>query len=226
MKYAFFDVDNTIYNGYSGSELIDYLLETEPNADILQRMNQGIESYHQRKIAYHDVSQLILDLVSETVKGKHQSEMKPLVQAMLSKKPQVYFEWVEECMAYLKDNQYQIVLVSAGPDLAIAEVAEQLQADAWYATGIEHDAGIYTGNPTQLLNEIEKSKVIDTLLANEAVSHSIAFGDSLGDIPMLERVDSAFVVANDHHHEMIEHAKKTDWLVFSAFNEVKKRLAL
>jgi HAD superfamily hydrolase (TIGR01490 family) len=228
MKYAFFDVDNTIYDGYTASELLFYMTENGYCAKRLHdRYLQAVIDYDLRKINYNEISQIALDIVSAALEGKGIKESKEFVKSMLEKKSKVFNAWVEPVMKYLKKNDFTILLVSAGPDLIIEEIAKMVNADKWYATKIEAKNGKYTGAECKLINEDAKSEIMNTLRKDKDLETTIGFGDSTGDIPMLKRVDLAFVVKNDHHKEMMEYAefaKEKGWTVFSNADEVIKVL--
>jgi HAD superfamily hydrolase (TIGR01490 family) len=220
MKYAFFDVDNTLYDGYSASELIEFVNTVKPNKELMERYFASIEDYKLRKISYNEISQIALDITSECLKGFSRSEAQNFVSQMLAVKSKVFNDWVDEVIKYLKNNGYSITLVSAGPDLAIQELANRIDADEWFATEVPVLDDVYSGGITQLLNEEKKSELISKLLSDKEVAISIAFGDSTGDIPMLELVDHSFVVENDHHQEMMDYSNKKGWKVFSKAQEV------
>lgn len=224
MKYAFFDVDNTIYDGYTASELLFFLVENGYcDKRLKDRYLQAVIDYDLRKINYNEISQISLDIVSVALEGKSTKESKEYVKEMLEKKDKVFNEWVKRVMEYLKKNDYTIVLVSAGPDLIIEEIAKMVKADKWYATKIEAKNGKYTGAECKLVNEDAKSEIMNALRKDKDLEKTIGFGDSTGDIPMLKRVDLAFVVKNDHHKEMMEYAefaKEKGWTIFSNANEV------
>lgn len=217
MNYAFFDVDNTIYNGYTGTDLINYLADngfTDNKAKLVH--DAGVTSYEKREIDYAEISQIALNAASLAVRKFPLEEADFMVERMLSEKEEVFQSWVEPTLDYLRKKDYGIFLISAGPDLVIKQIAEMINADGWFATPIKHENGKYVGHPPVLLNDQEKVKTIRTLIDVEGMSHfSIAFGDSPGDAPMLESVDKAFVVESEHHKEIITIAKEKNWVVFN-----------
>ena len=221
MRYAFFDVDNTIYNGYTASELLFYLEDNGlSESKLKEEYLQAVEDYNLRKIDYNEIAQISLDLVSISLRGKTFKEARDIVREMLGKKGKVFYDWVKVVINYLKKVGYQIILVSAGPDLVIEEVAKIVNADKWYATKLEIKNEQYAGTKTSLLNAAAKSNLMKKLFKGQNIEMSIGFGDSTGDIPMLERVEKAFVVRNNHHQEMMNYAQKKNWTIFGSADEV------
>ncbi|MEI7578927.1 MAG: hypothetical protein WCJ58_02680 [bacterium] len=71
------------------------------------------------------------------------------------------------------------------------------------------------------MNNNEKALKIKAILAEQGVDYSIGFGDSPGDIPMLEIVDQAFVVKNNNHHpELLKYAVEKHWNIFANEAEI------
>lgn len=221
MKYAFFDVDNTLYHGYTTSDLLTYLKDRSPeHARLLQEVKDGEVDYMLRKVNYNQIAQLTLDNTSKSLEGLKQNEVKEIVLAMLDQKDPVFNDWVGDVVRFLKEEGYKIILVSAGADVLVEEVALMIQADKWFATEMEHKNGIYTGAKTNLLNEHKKTDIVHSILDKGPSEISLGFGDSTGDIPLLENVDHPFVFFNNHHTQMIDFAKTKGWHIFRNASEV------
>lgn len=218
MKYAFFDVDNTIYDGYTASELITFIEQNESRPGLKEKYSSYLSDYQSRRLDYNQASQLILDLVSELLSGRTRDEALRIVDKMIEQKETIFNDWVSKVLDYLKKDGYQIILVSAGPDIAIEQISQMLEADRYFASKIPISNGKYDGTSVHVLNELEKTKSIKGILGEDDVS--IAFGDSTGDIPMMEMADQAFVVENDHHSEMTDYAKEKKWIIFSKAEQV------
>lgn len=220
MKFAFFDVDNTIYNGYTANDLFPYLPKNERILKILKEYKQAVLDYQNRLIDYNTVCELILAQFSASLKDHSHQDIIKLVHKMLDEKKTILNEWVKPVIKFLKDKDFKIILVSGGPDTIVSEVAKIVKADEYYATEIKMIDFKYTGGPTELLNEVKKSELVENILNTGEENISIGFGDSTGDIPMLELVDKAFVVRNDHHKEMIDYSEKKNWVLFENSDEV------
>lgn len=219
-KFAFFDVDNTIYNGYTAGDFLAFLDSQDLiNKTIYGQVLQATDDYLSKRIDYNEISQRVLDLASLAVKEKTISEIETLVGQFFKNKKEVFKPWVEEVVKHLEKKDYKIILISAGPEYMIKEIAKLIKADKYYATSIEIIDDKYTGKETHLIHNGEKLEIIKKLTLDKD-TRTIGFGDSTGDIPMLEYVDQAFVVKNDHHTEMIDYAHKKNWIVFDGAEKV------
>lgn len=225
MKYAFFDLDNTVYNGYSSGEMIAHFRTISDKGELLYNKNREvIETFKKGEIDYHTLSQLILDFNSELLEGFVFDEVEREVDKMLEAKDKLVFDYVEPTLDFLRSKGYEIIIVSAGPDIIVRRVAEKFEIERFLATVIPTKDGIYTGESTHLQNAHEKTKFIHGLIGRDHDHDTIAFGDSVGDVPMLESVDKAFVFDTNHYPEIIEIAKERGWTIFSSFEEIKKQL--
>ena len=104
----------------------------------------------------------------------------------------------------------------------IKKIAEKVKADEYFATIIPDRNKIFTGEPVTLLNFKLKTKVITSHLKNSRFS--VAFGDSVGDIPMLKLVDMAFVFESHHYEGMKEFAREIKWHTFTKSSQILKIL--
>src|SRR5262249_43444397 len=96
---------------------------------------------------------------------------------------------------------HRIVLLTGGLDFVMQPLAEYLRADELIATRLVERDGVLTG-------ELDGAPIADahkaTLIRTYAQRHSIdigssfAYGNSLGDAPMLECVGNAVAVNSDH----------------------------
>lgn len=113
-KYAFFDVDNTIYNGYTASDFILYGIQKGViSIKIKEEVEVAFQKYSTREIDYTEISQICLDLFSKSVKGWTKNKGRRLIAGMLKGKEKLFNDWVFKVVDYFKDKKYKLVLVSA-----------------------------------------------------------------------------------------------------------------
>lgn len=225
-RFAFFDVDNTIYNGYTASDLIYFLADREiTSQNLVIKYEESVKKYREEIIDYHELAQIALDLFSRAAGGRRRTEIDALTDEYLRNKKNKYFKWVARLFKFLRENDFQIILISAGPDVAIQKISAEIKADSWFATNIEHKDNYYTGAPPALLNDSAKVKVIEKLTNAGEKSISLGFGDSPGDAAMLGAVDHAFVLLNDHHYANIaDYVRKYKWNTFENEQQVIKKI--
>jgi HAD superfamily hydrolase (TIGR01490 family) len=224
-KYAFFDVDNTVYNGYTASDIFFYASKKgEMNVKFKDEYLKIFELYRNGEIDYSYIAKKTLEIYSKSIKGMSKSQVKSLYLELFNQKKELIFNWVSPVIKLLKLNNFKIVLISGGPDIAIENLIDKVGAHEWYATNIEYLSNKFTGKNPNIMDNKNKVKIIKKITKNNKKSFSLGFGDSSGDIPMLKIVDKAFVVYNDHHPDMMQYSKRKKWFVFKSTDEVIKEV--
>jgi len=110
------------------------------------------------------------------------------------------FEQAKERISQLKEEGYQIILVTGSLDFLIQPLAEDLQVDHLIAARLEEKEGKFSGELDGLpVSDKEKvSRIEAYAAANEIdLTASQAYGDSIADLPMLECVGEAHPVRPD-----------------------------
>ena len=221
-KYAFFDVDKTIYKGYTENALMKYIDDNnifgkKPVAEM-KRIN-GL--YHSRKLSYNEAVDEIGDVVSDVVRDQTVGEMEEVVDELIGDSKEQFEEWFFPVYELLRSNEFKTILISGSNDIIISKVARIIGEDIeYYCTQLEKKNGVYTGNNFGHMNGLKKKEVIESFESKGDDIFSIGFGDSPGDIPMLESVDRAFVFYQTDHPEMEDVVKDKGWVMFKSKEEL------
>jgi HAD superfamily phosphoserine phosphatase-like hydrolase len=220
-KYAFFDVDKTIYNGFSANDFIEHAVQTnfcEP--EMKERMDIIVQGLISKELSYHNASQKIMDLLGDIVEGKTEREVSEVVDSVVQQKG--LNEWFKPIYNYLKENNYEIYLVSGGASFIINRIAKSIDEQIIpLSTEYTLNDGRYTNEPTTILNgELKGLKLREILgeKGNRNNVFSIAFGDSSGDIDMLKEVDQGYLYRPNP--TLMEIAKQEGFNVFNDESEI------
>lgn len=201
-KYAFFDVDQTIYPGYSMADFYHTKsLKTLLSKDFYQEELMIGQLYKSGQITYAEAGARAARLCASSIKGKSIETVAKLAEAFVTDHGVKSF--VDPLFSLLHQSGYTIVLVSGSVDFIIKAIAKHTGADLYHATTPELDLNkTYTGNITHQLDDIEKEKIIKQ---NYDLAHAtvLAFGDSTGDIPMLSLANHGFII-NPHQPELLK----------------------
>ncbi|PIR80122.1 MAG: HAD-IB family hydrolase [Candidatus Levybacteria bacterium CG10_big_fil_rev_8_21_14_0_10_35_13] len=226
-KYAFFDVDNTIYNGYLTSSFTNYMAENKLISRSHQKENLKLQiDYEKGNISYNDSIIKIISLQAQSLKNKNVSEVKKVVKDFLSQNQKI-FPYVKNLFSYLSRKGFVIYLISGATKPLIESMGSFLKVYNIFASELEIKETVYTGKVLNFQNAENKRKTILNLIKEKSTADTIlSFGDSVGDIEMLRLADHAFVI-NPHQKEMIDLAKKENWFLVNEkniFSEVIKAL--
>ena len=215
-KIAFFDVDKTIFRGYSENILFEYIeknniLRNHPYTKIM-----GInKKYANRELTYNDAVDNVIETIANSVKGETVEKMADVAGQVLKENEDLFEKWFFPVYDKLKKKDFKCVLISGATEIIIKNIAEYIDKDIeYYCTKLVIEDAKYTGAISVRMNGISKREIIENTEAYSKDVLTLGFGDSPGDIPMLEVVDHAFLFEQEDHPEMIEVAKDKGWTVF------------
>lgn len=218
-RIAFFDFDNTIYAGYTYMDFIEYVSKYELRDDDYQkRVFEIIENTKD----YNEIVIKIAEIVKEVSKNMNHSDF--IKFCNLSCNSNKILGWVKPVMQFLSDNGFENIIVSASFNEMMAESVEILNFDKVYCSEMEIVDGVLTGEIKLLLNHDKKIEVIKREL-NLDEFFSVAFGDSMGDVPMLENVDLPFLVRSDDDI-VTDYAKERNWFIGSDPEKIIENIKL
>lgn len=228
-KYAFFDVDNTIYNGYSTSDFCLFLANQGIcSKSVIEKVEELVEFYSSGKIDYTTASIQATQLLTDALKGFTLGEVTQLGDSFVTKGAKL-FPFVIELFGLLEEHGFQTYLISAAANPCIEAIARFLKTDKYFASELEIIADKYTGKILKMLNNEEKRHTIRHIMGHLSEnSLKLGFGDSTGDTQMLLSVNHAFVI-NPHQKEIIKLAKEMKWSLGTnetILSEVRKTLNL
>ena len=226
-KFAFFDVDYTLYDGYTAIDFHQNLLDTGfIDGSFAGKQEEIYTQYKAGEISYTQGSRAALDLQASTLKGKSIDEVAQVCENFIKAGHKIY-PFVAELLIMLKNAGFTIVFISGSSLPVIQVLGRQLGADLCFASELDSVDGTYSGTVKRMMNDEEKSIQLHSVLEDHSDIYALGFGDTTGDIFMLSEVDKAFVV-DPHQEEMQKTAQEKGWTIVTGdtiIDEVKKALA-
>jgi len=201
-NFAFFDVDQTIYNGYSTPDFYLYLVTQGMGGAWTIAKDQEIgKLYKAGKITYKHAGEQVVQLLADTIAGHSVEKIKGLASQWVSTSLKVK-PFVKEVVTILKANNFRTILVSGSSIPNVEAIFEVSGADIFHSTGLEVVDNKYTGKVIHMLDdEAKKSLILSNYKLDSSNCLKFGFGDSTGDVPMLSLCDHAFVIS-PHQDEM------------------------
>ena len=187
-KIAFFDFDNTIYNGYTYQKFINFVSDEVIKTDKFQNK---VEEKLKNIKDYNELVSGITDILCEMMEGWTKDDFEKYCKISCHRNN--IFSWVAPVISFLKSTGFETVIISASFNEMVADSLNVLDIDRVYCSSFQLEEGKYNGKIKLLLNDVEKSKIVKSEISGKD-TFSIAFGDSIGDVPMLDSVDLAFLV--------------------------------
>ncbi len=216
MKRALFsDNDGTLSKGLSYPAFLACLFQggvISPR-DIWNQINL-IYDYKMGFIEYEGMIRAYAGRLAESLQGKDQTEVKDIARFSCQAAKGFVYSSSYEIMEEAKEAGLESVLVSAAPQEIISEVAKDFGIDCGFGTRCGVMEGVYTGELVSKLHLREgKARVVkDYALERDIdLSESIALGDTLQDVDMLELVGNPIALNPDKR--LKKYAKEKGWKI-------------
>ncbi len=214
-KYAFFDFDNTIYGGYTYEDFINYASE---NVLRDNKYQLKLKSLPKESMSYNEIVNAIVDIVREIIMGWDKKTFVDVCSIACSRKK--VLRWVYPVTEYLKSEGFENIIVTASFFEMISDSLEDIEIDRSFCSFFETKNGKYTGKIKLLMNDDKEVDAINHMISR-ADTFSIAFGDSVGDAPMLNVCDMAFLIRG-YDAKVRKLAHKKGWNTVSDPNRIEK----
>jgi HAD superfamily phosphoserine phosphatase-like hydrolase len=197
IKYAVLDWDNTIKDGYTLFQFIDYL--TGINfIDPLSKKEINIEKqrYENKEITHDILAERSWRIFAKYLREKSGAELESTIKNYLVIDREMIYLFADALFDVLRKYSIMPIIISGAPEMIIREYMPKFSIYEVFASKLkETDEGIYTGEVLSNYGYC-KSKVIDNLSKYYKKRPLMAFGDSISDKEMLEKAKFKFVCSS------------------------------
>ncbi len=156
-------------------------------------MQEVLAQYDNGDIDYRRFVVDTLQVAAEGIKGRQLAVAENIAEVFYSQKEFEWFGYVKPLVEAMDSSNVNGVLLTAEPQFIAQGIAMALNMTEAHSSqfGVESD-GTFAGNVVSALGSSEKGRIALQLVGCR--SGSLGFGDSEGDIGMLELVDSAICI--------------------------------
>jgi len=223
-KYAFFDVDRTIRKGSAAFDFCNWLVGRGLVDGAFKEKDAAVRAaYKEGRIDYQGMVGGVVTIHGTVIGGLRVNQLEEEYERYVHE-TKAFFDWTEELFKLLKDNNVKTVLVSAGIRPAIEAIGKHLGVDHIFTSQPEIKNGRYTGNVTRILHDVDKNELVSEFISNLGGEYTkIGFGDSTGDVLMLQLMDAA-IIYDPHQEEMVQIAQQHNWPVVRNKQEMLSRV--
>lgn len=196
-KLAIFDVDYTITRKETLMELYKYSIEEDRKRLIyLPRALYGGAMYLLKGYDERRVKECFLKFLEDMDEKEFKELMKRFYKNRLSK---LFYKDAIDMMKKLKNEGYDIYLISASPEFYLYELYELEEVDKIIGTRFEFNEGKFVRKMSgENCKGEEKVKRLKEVLAKENIEvdfkESYMFSDSLSDKPLLDLVGKPYLI--------------------------------
>lgn len=197
MKFAFFDFDNTVI---SGDSIVSFMLFCYKEKKLsLLHLIRTVFSFLCIRISGKDFTST-KEVSLSFMRGKSKEEIESLCMKYVQNviKPQIRTKALAE-MELLRQEGYKILVVSASTSCYMGLLPQLMPVDQVLATEMIYENGVFSGRIGPNCKGEEKVRRISQYLNNlyqpADLRHSVAYGDSDSDVPMLHMTGTAYLIS-------------------------------
>ncbi len=213
-KFAVFDIDGTIYRYTLYHALVD---ELAANGSLPENAHK---SYEQERTdwknrthseSFRKFTMAQVHLFEHHIPDLTPQQIQNAARAVLAKTSGHTYVYTRDLITQLKQEGYFLIAISGSMTEIAEPFAEHYGFDDVRATKYHFRNGKFTGKLT--LHARDKHEVVEKMIAEHhlTLEGSLAIGDSMGDVSMLEMVDQA--IAFNPELKLLEIARQQGWKI-------------
>jgi HAD superfamily hydrolase (TIGR01490 family) len=185
---ALFDIDKTIYNGFTLFPLAEFQLKYGLiNQSCLAELYEDLKLFKDSKVIYEETVANLCTHWADGLKGKMYTKILHNSQDFFKTNDKFYTYFPKVLSHFSKTHD--VYLVTGEPQFIAKSIVDKYKVNGYVSAEFELVHGVFTGKVEKFLaKKCEKMRAIQQLLAQYEKDGSFAFGDSEGDIEMLEAV--------------------------------------
>ncbi len=193
-KVAFFDIDGTVFR----SSLFIALIEECIIKGILpvqtrDHYEQKFVLWQNREGTYEQYINAVVEAFMENIRGVHYGDFADVGKIVVAKQGKQTYRYTRDLIQDLRSKDYYIVAISQSPKTILDEFCASYGFDKVY--GRIYEIGPQDRFTGVVIDEefiMDKAKVIERVVEKEGLTleDSIGVGDTEGDIPLLESVET------------------------------------
>lgn len=191
---ALFDIDKTMYDGLSYFPLLEaQIAEGLVDASIGDQATDAMGKYKDNSLDYEEFVRRLLDIQADGLKGIPADDVEESTNKFFYETPD-FFEYVRPTVNLLSET-HEVALVTGSSQFTARAVARVFGVTNHVSTQLGIKSGILNGTvQAYLATRHEKQLAIEHLTDAHPYEGSFGFGDSEGDIAMLQVVEHAICI--------------------------------
>lgn len=213
---AFFDIDGTLFRSSLLIELVEtFVKEGIFLPEVAHEYQAAQSAWERREGTYEAYIAAIISAFLGNLKGVHYGALADVGRVLVRRRSKYVYRYTRDRIAELKAEGYFLVAISQSPKTILDEFCAGYGFDKVYGRMYEiGPSDCFTG---VVLDEhlIEnKANIVKRVFERNpelTPKHSVAIGDTDGDIPLLESVD--FPTCFNPNQALYVYAKHQGWPV-------------
>lgn len=215
-KVAFFDIDGTLFRSSLLIELVEALItEGKFPAEAKEEYQNEHQSWLNREGDYEAYIGAIIRTYLLHIKGLYYGDLADIGRRVVAVKSRRVYRYTRDLIRKLKQEEYYLVAISQSPKTVLDDFCQQYGFDKVY--GRVYELGPQDNFTGVVIDEhlIEnKATIVKRVFdhnPNLTKEGSIAVGDTVGDLSLLESVTNP--ICFNPSQVLYNHAKRLGWEV-------------
>lgn len=214
-KVAIFDIDGTIFRSSLLIELVDILIE---RGNFPKSVRAEFEREHknwlERKDDYDTYITAVIKTFDSHIKGIYYGDLAEASKKVIERYQNHTYRWTRDLVKDLKKKKYFLLAITHSPKVVAEKFCKGLGFDKVYGRLLELGPNdCFTGNPLEQQAIANKSNIVKRAVEKEKLTleGSIGVGDSEGDIPLLEMVETP--ICFNPSMKLYKHGRINGWKI-------------
>lgn len=196
---AFFDIDGTLYRDSLTIEIFKKLIKYEmiPWEKWLIDVKPYYDKWDKRKGNYDTYLLKMADIYKDVIKNFHSTQVEFIARTIIEQRGERVYTYTRDRIRYHKENGHLVIAISGSPIELVSEMAKKHGFDDFIGTIYKKDENdFYTGELLPMWDSEHKMIAIDGFVDKYEIdlSNSFAYGDTNGDVSMLQRVGNPTII--------------------------------
>ncbi|HXE10345.1 MAG TPA: HAD family phosphatase [Verrucomicrobiae bacterium] len=223
--FAVFDIDGTIIRWQLYHAVTDQLVKDGLiDAAAFEHVRDTRMSWKRRtgSDSFRRYEQELVKVFTDAIAGMSVGAFTRAATTVFDEYKDQVYTYTRDLIRQLQAEDYLLFAISGSPSILVGKLAEYYGFDDYAATNYPARDGRFTGEEELSLGR--KPELLKQLIARYGAGqeHSIAVGDSEGDITMLATVSQP--IAFNPSKQLLEHAKSAGWEIIVERKNVVYRL--
>ena len=208
-KLALFDLDDTLFDGDTEAEWVQYMDHRGfiQDFDFYSKMEAFENNYREGRLDVDEYSEFLLS----PIVGKSLKELEDHIEDFTS---DIVTRFSDELSQELLDKHKNDtkVLTSGSLSFLVHKIGTKLGIDNCFGTDPEYLEGKFTGRVEGRPNfSQEKVRRVNIWMGSKKFDQIFSYSDSIHDLPLLEFADFPMAISPDK--ELRRVAKEREWLI-------------
>ncbi len=209
---AFFDIDGTLHRNSLMIEHFKKLVKYEVIDPRLwhSSVKYTYKEWRKRVRDYEDYMLELIDIYIDALRGFRKDDLEFISNQVIKLNGEIVYKYTRDRIAWHQKQGHKVFFISGSPNFLVSKMAEKYAVDAYRgAKYLTDENGCFTGEVEPMWDPVSKEKAIERLTEEFDIdlSSSYAYGDTRGDISMLQKTGNP--VAINPTRELVDYLKKT-----------------